>query len=433
MNKLVLKPGREKSLKRRHPWIFSGAVAKATGGPKAGETVEIQSGDGEFLAVAAYSPQSQIVARVWDWQKREIDAAFFRERIEQAVALRSCLLPPQGNFPHPPPSPGGRGNPLKPAAGDGAHPLLPPGEGMGTRGAFNSMRLVHAESDGLPGIVVDRYGEIVVLQLSSAGAMHWRGTIAGAIEAVVKPQTIFERSDAEVLALEGLAPSVGLLRGTAPPVHMQVREADVVFEVDVAHGHKTGFYLDQRDNRLRLRAPAKGREVLDCFAYTGGFTLNALAGGASKVTAIESSALALELLKRNVELNKLPPPECIEGDVFQELRTLRDRARSFDLIVLDPPKFAPTAHHAEKAARAYKDINLLAFKLLRPGGLLFTFSCSGGVSRELFQKIVAGAALDAGVEAQIVEHLSAGADHPIALNFPEGEYLKGLVLRVPGV
>jgi len=389
MHKLTLKSGREKSLKRRHPWIFSGAVEKVSGEPETGETVEIHSAAGEFLAVAAYSPQSQIVARVWDWRKREIDASFFRERIERAGTLRSHML-----------------------------------------STSQSVRLVHAESDGLPGIVVDRYGEIVVLQLSSAGAMRWRDVLVDAIEGVAKPQTIFERSDADVLALEGLAPSVGLLRGAAPPMHIRVHEADVMFEVDVVHGHKSGFYLDQRDNRLRLRALAKGREVLDCFAYTGGFSINALAGGAARVVTIESSALAIELLKRNVELNKLPQPECIQGDVFQELRTLRDRARSFDLIVLDPPKFAPTAHHAEKAARAYKDTNLLAFKLLKPGGLLFTFSCSGGVSRELFQKIVAGAALDAGVEAQIVAHLSAGADHPIALNFPEGEYLKGMVLRV---
>jgi 23S rRNA (cytosine1962-C5)-methyltransferase len=389
MQKLILKPGREKSLKRKHPWIFSGAVAEVTGEPDAGETIEIQSANGEFLAVAAYSPKSQIVARVWDWQKRKINASFFRERIEQAVALR-------------------------------AHLLL----------ASEAMRLVHAESDGLPGIVADRYSGVVVLQLSSAGAMRWRDAIAEAIEVVVKPQTIFERSDAEVLALEELEHSVGLLRGTAPPVHMRVHEADVMFEIDVAHGHKTGFYLDQRDNRLRLRALAKDKDVLDCFAYSGGFTVNALAGGAARTTVIESSAMALELLKRNVGLNKLPQPECIEGDVFQELRKLRDQERSFDLIVLDPPKFAPTAHHAEKAARAYKDINLLAFKLLKPGGLLFTFSCSGGVSRDLFQKIVAGAALDANVEPQIVAYLSAGADHPVALNFPEGEYLKGLVLRI---
>ena len=389
MNKLVLKPGREKSLKRRHPWVFSGAIAKVTGKPEAGETIEIYSGDGHFLAVAAYSPQSQIVARVWDWERRDIDAAFFRSRIERALALRAHLLPTN-----------------------------------------DTVRLVHAESDGLPGVVIDRYGEIVVLQLSSAGAIRWRDAIADAVDAVVRPHTIFERSDAEVLELEGIAPSVGLLRGAAPPERALVYEAGAVFEVDVAHGHKTGFYLDQRDNRLRLREFAEKREVLDCFAYTGGFTVNALSGGAASVTAIESSGPALVLLKRNVALNKLPEAECIEGDVFQLLRKMRDQARSFDLIVLDPPKFAPTSAHAAKAARAYKDINLLAFKLLRPGGLLFTFSCSGGVSRELFQKIIAGAALDAGVDAQIVEQLSAGADHPVALNFPEGEYLKGLLCRV---
>jgi 23S rRNA (cytosine1962-C5)-methyltransferase len=391
MDKLVLKPGREKSLRRRHPWVFSGAVAKLTGQPEAGETIEIHSGDGEFLALAACNPQSQIVARVWDWQRREIDAAFFRSRIERAVAQRAHLLP-----------------------------------------ACDTLRLVHAESDGLPGVVIDRYGETVVLQLSSAGAMRWRDAIADAVMESVKPQSIYERSDGDVLALEGIAPSVGLLRGVAPPREVLVGEAGAVFEVDVPHGHKTGFYLDQRANRLRVRELAEKQEVLDCFAYTGGFTVNALAGGAAKVTAVDSSGPALELLKRNVALNKLPEAECIEGDVFQLLRKMRDQARSFGLIVLDPPKFAPTAAHAEKASRAYKDINLLAFKLLRPGGLLCTFSCSGGVSRDLFQKIVAGAALDAGVDAQIVDHLSAGADHPVALNFPEGEYLKGLICRVAG-
>jgi len=389
--RLILKPGREKSLKRRHPWVFSGAVAKVTGKPESGETIEIHSADGEFLAVAAYNPQSQIVARVWDWKKRDIDAAFFRDRTGRAVALRSQLLP-----------------------------------------GCESLRLVHAESDGLPGVVIDRYGDVVVLQVSSAGAMRWRDAIVDAVEAVVKPKTIFERSDADVLALEGIQPRVGLLRGAAPPAQVVVNEAGAMFEVDVPHGHKTGFYLDQRDNRLRLRELAAKREVLDCFAYTGGFTVNALLGGAAAVTAVDSSGPALELLKRNAALNQLSEPECIEGDVFELLRKLRDQARSFDLVVLDPPKFAPTAAHAEKASRAYKDINLLAFKLLRPGGLLFTFSCSGGVSRDLFQKIVAGAALDAGVEAQIVEQLGAGADHPVALNFPEGEYLKGLICRVAG-
>jgi len=391
LNKLVLKPGREKSLKRRHPWVFSGAMAKLTGDPKSGETIEVCSSDGEFLGVAACNARSQIVARMWDWQKRAIDAAFFHERVERAVALRAHLLP-----------------------------------------TSDTVRLVHAESDGLPGVVIDRYGETVVLQLSSAGAMRWRDAIADAVMGIVQPHTIYERSDADVLALEGLQPSVGLLRGTSPASPLLVYETGAAFEVDVPHGHKTGFYLDQRANRLRVRELAEKREVLDCFAYTGGFTVNALAGGAAKVTAIDSSGPALELLQRNVALNKLPACECLEGDVFQLLRKMRDQARSFDLIVLDPPKFAPTAAHAEKASRAYKDINLLAFKLLRPGGLLFTFSCSGGVSRELFQKIVAGAALDAGVDAQIVGHLSPGADHPVALNFPEGDYLKGLICRVAG-
>ena len=391
MHKLVLKSGREKSLKRRHPWVFSGAVAKLTGDPQAGETIEVHSSDGEFLAVAACNPQSQIVARVWDWDRREIDAAFFHERVERAVALRAHLLP-----------------------------------------TSDTVRLVHAESDGLPGVVIDRYGETVVLQLSSAGAMRWRAAIADAVMDVVKPHTIFERSDADVLALEGLQPSVGLLRGPAPPSPLYIYENGAMYEIDVPHGHKTGFYLDQRANRARLRELAEKRDVLDCFAYTGGFTVNALAGGAARVTAIDSSGPALELLRRNVALNKLPAAECIEGDVFQLLRKMRDQARSFDLIVLDPPKFAPTAAHAEKASRAYKDINLLAFKLLRPGGLLFTFSCSGGVSSDLFQKIVAGAALDAGVDAQIVDHLNPGADHPVALSFPEGDYLKGLICRVPG-
>ena len=391
MNKLVLKPGREKSLKRRHPWVFSGAVAKVTGGPTSGDTIEIHSSDGEFLALAAYNPQSQIVARVWDWQKREIDAAFFRERIARAVALRAQLLP-----------------------------------------TSDTVRLAHAESDGLPGVVIDRYAETVVLQLSSAGASRWRETIADAVMELLQPHTVYERSDADVMALEGIKPSVGVLRGAAPSGPVLVYEAGAVFEVDVPHGHKTGFYLDQRANRLRVREFAEKRAVLDCFAYTGGFTVNALAGGAASVTAVDSSGPALELLKRNVALNKLPAAECIEGDVFQLLRKMRDQARSFDLIVLDPPKFAPTAAHAEKASRAYKDINLLAFKLLRAGGLLFTFSCSGGVSRDLFQKIVAGAAVDAQVDAQIVGHLSAGADHPVALNFPEGEYLKGLICRVAG-
>ena len=391
VNKLILKAGREKSLKRRHPWVFSGAIAKVQGSPGPGETVGVWSATGEFLAVAAYSPESQIVARVWDWKERAIDAAYFQERIKQAVGQRRALMSETG-----------------------------------------AMRLIHGESDGLPGVVADRYGDTVVLQLNSAGADRWRETIADALLAVDGVARIWERSDAEVRQLEGLPAVTAALRGAREPVEVVIDEEGLRFGIDLEQGHKTGFYLDQRDNRQQLRALASGREVLDCFCYSGGFALNAVAGGAISVVAVDSSADALALGRRNAELNALAQPEWMEGDVFQLLRKFRDSRRSFDLVVLDPPKFAPTAAHAEKAARAYKDINLLAFKLLRPGGLLMTFSCSGGVTADLFRKIVAGSALDADVEAQVVAHLGASSDHPSALNFPEGDYLKGLICRIGG-
>jgi 23S rRNA (cytosine1962-C5)-methyltransferase len=387
VNRLILKPGREKSLKRRHPWVFSGGIAKVEGQPQPGDTVEVHSADGAFLAVAAYSPESQIRARVWSWTAGDIDAGFFAQRIARAAAARSV------------------------AAGEGT-------------------RLVHGESDGLPGVVADRYGDTVVVQLLSAGAERWRGAIADALAALPGVARVIERSEADVRELEGLPPQSGLLRGEAAGTPLVVREHGLEFAVDAVQGHKTGFYLDQRDNRLRLRGLAKDKTVLDCFCYCGGFALNALAGGAKSVTAIDSSGPALAAAKANAERNGLPESEWLEADVFQTLRKFRDGGRKFDLIVLDPPKFAPTAAHAEKAARAYKDINLLGFKLLNPGGLLMTYSCSGGVSPDLFQKIVAGAALDAGVDARIEGWLHASADHPVALNFPEGEYLKGLLLRV---
>ena len=390
MNKLILQAGREKSLKRRHPWVFSGAIAKVEGSPGPGETIGVWSATGEFLAVAAYSPESQIVARVWDWKERAVDAAYFQERIRQAVGQRRALMSETG-----------------------------------------AMRLIHGESDGLPGVVADRYGDTVVLQLNSAGADRWRETIADALLAVDGVARIWERSDAEVRQLEGLPAVTAALRGAREPVEVVIDEEGLRFGIDLEQGHKTGFYLDQRDNRQQLRALASGREVLDCFCYSGGFALNAVAGGAMSVVAVDSSADALALARRNADLNTLAQPEWMEGDVFQLLRKFRDSRRSFDLVVLDPPKFAPTAAHAEKAARAYKDINLLAFKLLRPGGLLMTFSCSGGVTADLFRKIVAGSALDADVEAQVVAYLGASSDHPTALNFPEGDYLKGLICRVP--
>ena len=389
--KLILKPGRDKSLRRRHPWVFSGAVARVEGAPASGDTVEVVSAEGTVLGAAAYSAHSQIRARMWTWNAEPVDAAFFGRRIAQAAAARPAC---------------------------------------GIAGTTDAWRLVHAESDGLPGVIADRYGETVVVQLLSAGAERWRVAIAGALHDLPGVTRVWERSDADVRALEGLSATGGLLRGPPPEGAQVIVEHGLEYGVEVDAGHKTGFYLDQRDNRLRLRGLVQGREVLDCFCYTGGFALNALEGGAKTVLAIDSSAPALEAARENATRNRLPEAQWQEGDVFQSLRRLRDQGRHFDAIVLDPPKFAPTASHAERAARAYKDINLLALKLLRPGGLLMTYSCSGGIAPALFQKIVAGAALDAGVDARIEAWLHAACDHPVALAFPEGEYLKGLLLRV---
>jgi len=294
----------------------------------------------------------------------------------------------------------------------------------------NALRLVNGESDGLPGLVVDRYADVLVVQILSAGIERWRDPILDALAESSGCEAIYERSDAEVRGLEGLQPRTGFVRGNRNASRCPISEYGLNFRVDVEQGQKTGFFLDQRENRQRVRALAAGREVLDGFCYTGGFSIATLAGGAKRVTAIESSSSALEVAKENLAANPLDASkvEFLQADVFSHLRTLRDRGAHFDMVVLDPPKFAPTAAQAKNAARAYKDINLLALKLLSPGGLLATFSCSGGVSAELFQSIVAGAALDAGAEAKIIERFGAAADHPVALEFPEGEYLKGLLV-----
>jgi 23S rRNA (cytosine1962-C5)-methyltransferase len=292
------------------------------------------------------------------------------------------------------------------------------------------MRLIHGESDGLPGLIVDRYGDVLVMQVGSAGAERWRDTCADILQELCGPACIYERSDADSRALEGMPERSGTLRGKLPD-SLVIGEHGLRFAVDVAHGQKTGFYLDQRDNRALVGALAQGKDVLNCFCYSGGFSVYALRGGAASVLSIDASEEALSLARRNVELNSLDGGraawQC--ADVFAALRKLRDQNRSYDLVILDPPKFAPTAAFAEKAARGYKDINLLGFKLLRPGGILATFSCSGGIGDDLFQKIIAGAALDAGVDAQITHKLCAAPDHPVLLSFPEGAYLKGLVAR----
>lgn len=392
-NAIILKSGKEKAVRKGHPWIFSGAIKEVKGEPGIGETVTVLASTGELIGSAAYSPTSKIRARMWAWGEEEINTDFFRKRLQRAIELRQSL---------------------------------------GLFAASSAARLVHAESDGLPGVVADRYGDVVVLQLLTAGAEYWKTTLVEALAELTGAAQIYERSDVEVRRLEGLPARVGSLYGKPPAERIQIEENGLKFLVDVKTGQKTGFYLDQRNNRQQVREQAAGRSVLNCFCYTGAFSVYALAGGAESVHSVESSAEAIELAKENVRLNALPVEKTSweAGDVFSVLRTLRDRGLSYDLIVLDPPKFAPTAAQAKQAARGYKDINLLAFKLLNPGGLLYTFSCSGGVTEELFQKIVAGAAEDSGRDARIVARLSQGPDHPVALRFPEGAYLKGLVCQV---
>jgi 23S rRNA (cytosine1962-C5)-methyltransferase len=393
MAAIILKAGREKSVRQHHPWVFSGAVANVRGNPKAGETVDVLAADGSWLGRAAFNPFSNIRARLWTWDETEtIDATFFRRRLSRAIESREAIYPENDR---------------------------------------SALRLVYAESDGIPGLIVDRYRDWLVAQFLTVGIECWRGEVIAALVELTGIKNIYERSDVDIRKLEGLDERSGLLTGREPPEFVQIEEHGLCYLVDIRHGQKTGFYLDQRLNRQRVRALASGRRVLNCFCYTGSFTVNAVMGGAISVHSVDSSAEALEMAKQNLAINGNWDSQVSwqEGDVFQVLRQLRDRNDAFDMIILDPPKFAPTTSQVEKAARGYKDINLFGFKLLNPGGLLVTFSCSGGVSLELFQKIVADAALDAGVSAHIIEYLWQSPDHPVALNFPEGAYLKGLVCR----
>jgi 23S rRNA (cytosine1962-C5)-methyltransferase len=392
MIEIYLRAGREASILRRHPWVYAGAIAGMSGTPQDGETVDILDSNKNWLARGAYSAFSKIRIRIWTWDAAEtISEAFFKARLEQSISLRQTLQIMQQS---------------------------------------NACRLVNAESDGLPGLIVDQYDRTLVVQFLSSGAERWRDQIIELLAHLTQADSIFERSDAEVRKLEGLPPRVGLLKGIEPLSRIRVIENDLQFWVDIRQGHKTGFYLDQRISRRVVASLATGRKVLDCFCYTGGFTLSAINGGATSVVAVDESAQALEILKSNLLLNEIDTTRVSarEGDVFRVLRELRDRGDSFDLIVLDPPKFAATAAHVESAARGYKDINLLAMKLLKPGGLLATFSCSGNISLDLFQKIVAGAAVDARVDMQILDTLFQAPDHPVALSFPDGAYLKGFVL-----
>jgi 23S rRNA (cytosine1962-C5)-methyltransferase len=392
---VVIKPGRERSLRRGHPWLMSGAVEAVRGAPLPGATVDIVDGRGEWFARAAYSPSSQIRCRVWSFSPDEaIDAAFFRQRL-----LTACEVRQRAGLS---------------ASGDTA------------------MRLVNAESDGLPGVIIDRYADVLVGQFLSVGAEAWKQVLVDAAMDVTGCRSFYERSDSGAREREGLPEACGRLGGDEPPALVTITEGTAQYLVDVRTGHKTGFYLDQRENRALVAAACRGLEVLNCFCYTGGFGIAALHGGATMVTQVDVSATALDLARRNAELNGFGPErsQVIEADVFHELRRMRDRRAAYDVIVLDPPKFADTRSQLEGACRGYKDINLLAFKLVRPGGSLFTFSCSGAMTPELFYKVVAEAAADAHREGCVVRELSQGADHPRLLRVPETHYLNGLHVTV---
>jgi len=394
---VVIKKGREKPLLRRHPWIFSGSIASVSGEPSPGETVRVLDFAGNFLAWGAFSPTSQIRVRVWEWEENVlIDDAFFNDRLVSIVRSRKVM-----------------------------------------RDLFNdhmnsAFRLVNGESDGIPGLIVDVYGNIIVIQILSAGVEYWKDSIVRALVNATHFPNVIERSDVDVRKLEGLPLRSGILKGKLGNSEVLIHENNLQFWVDMLKGHKTGFYLDQKENRRIIQSISENKTVLDCFSFTGGFTCAAAAGGASKVCAVEASEESIVQAERNVNQNNLDKSRIsfIRGDVFSQLRKFRDQDKSFDLIILDPPKFAQSSAQLERAARGYKDINLLAIKLLKPGGYLATFSCSGSVSEDLFQKIIAGAAEDAKVTPQILKRMHQNFDHPVSLNFPEAAYLKGLLLRI---
>jgi 23S rRNA (cytosine1962-C5)-methyltransferase len=392
---LFLQPGKERPLRQRHPWVFSGAVGRVQGYIAQGGEIDICDSVGEWLARGTWSAGSQIRARVFTWQPEElIDSDLLRSRLARAIEARRLLG------------------------------LLEPG---------SACRLVYAESDGLPGLIVDQYGEYLSVQILTQGMAVRQAAILEALVDLLAPRGIFERSDPEMREKESLPPGEGLLWGAEPPDQIEIQQpGGLVSLIDLRSGQKTGAYLDQAGNRLRVAAYCTGREVLDCFCYSGGFSVAAAKAGATKITAVDSSESALELLRGNLGANSISEQavETVASDVFRLLRQYRQEGRQFDTIILDPPKFAHSHSQIERATRGYKDINLIALQLLRPGGVLATFSCSGLVSPDLFQKVVFGAALDARRDVQVIERLSQSADHPLLLTFPEGEYLKGLICRV---
>ncbi|HGM6988523.1 23S rRNA (cytosine(1962)-C(5))-methyltransferase RlmI [Serratia marcescens] len=392
--RLHLAKGREKSLLRRHPWVFSGAVQRVEGKALSGETIDILDSQGKWLARGAYSPESQIRARVWTFQQdEEINIDFFIRRLQQAQSWRDWVA---------------------------------------QRDGLDGYRLIAGESDGLPGITIDRFQNFLVLQLLSAGAEYQRPALLSALQHCYPECSIYDRSDVAVRKKEGLPLAQGPVLGDLPPELLPITEHGMKLLVDIQQGHKTGFYLDQRDSRLAARNYSAGRRVLNCFSYTGAFAVSALMGGCAQVISVDTSQAALDIAKQNVELNKLDlnKAEFVRDDVFQLLRNYRAQGEKFDLIIMDPPKFVENKNQLASACRGYKDINMLALQLLNPGGILLSFSCSGLMPTDLFQKILADAAVDAGRDVQFIEQFRQAADHPVIATYPEGLYLKGFACRV---
>ena len=390
---VLLKKGKEKAVLQRHPWLFSGAIERVKGKPADGDIVRLLSDRGEFMAYGFYNGQSRVALRLLEWDEAvEVNEDWFRKKVALAVAGRSNIL----------------------------------------NGSTNTCRLVFSEADYLPGLIVDKYADYLAVQVLTSGIERAMPVIIDELQKLLKPEGIFDKSDAGSRAHEGLDTINQVLGGKHPPELVKVIENGITYGINIAEGQKSGFYCDQRDNRRIAAEHAKGKRVLDCFCYTGGFALNALKNSAASVTSVDSSALAIETLKKNVELNKLDAKKvtAIQSDVNRQLRTFRELGEKFELIVLDPPKYAPSRSALDKASRAYKDLNRLAMYLLEPGGLLATFSCSGAMDIETFKQVLAWAALDAGKEVQFIDQFCQPEDHPVRASFPEGEYLKGLLCRV---
>lgn len=390
---VILKKGKEKAAMLHHPWIFSGAIDKIKGKPLNGEIVKVCSASAEFLAYAYYNDQSRVALRLLEWdESKTIDKDWYQEKLRNAIASRKHLL----------------------------------------NADTNTCRLVFSEADFLPGLIVDQYADFLSLQILSAGIENVKEEIIALLKEELNPRGIFDKSDAGARKHENLEATQGLLWGETPPEFIEVRENGIAYHINIADGQKSGFYCDQRDNREILAAYSKDKNVLDCFCYSGGFTLNSLKHGAAHVTSVDSSALAIETLAHNLELNGFDAAQqlSIQSDVNKQLRVFKEEGKKFDIVVLDPPKYAPSRSALDRAARAYKDLNRLGMLLLEKGGILATYSCSGAVDMETFKQIIAWAALDAGKEVQIIKQFYQPEDHPVRVSFPEGEYLKGLLLRV---